>query len=234
MSLRYAIYENPFRKKEYMATPRPRRIYSFEDLAKRMELIYGRRYSHSELLAFFVCLTQQVEDILQEGSSLHTPFMKISASISGKFNGVQDKFDARRHKIEIKLNPGKRLKTVAKSIKTQKVSPSNPHPQVSQVHDLVQDCKNTALTIGQPAKLHGLHLKLDEADPEQGVFLISEGKQTFPVTKVFHNTLTRLFFQVPEQLAPGTYQLEVRAKVGNSTALRTGFYPKPLTLSTLR
>ena len=66
MSLRYAIYKNPFRKKEYMATTRPRQIYSLEDLAKRMELFYGRQYSYSQLLGFFTCLANEVEDILQE------------------------------------------------------------------------------------------------------------------------------------------------------------------------
>lgn len=216
-----------------MATPRPREIYSLKDFARRMEQVYGRRYSHNELETFFKCFSEEVERILQEGSSLHTPFMKISASISGKFTGLQDKFDPRRHKVEIKLNPGKRLKAMATGIKTEKVLPSNPCPQISQVHDLVQDCKNTGLTIGQPVKLHGNHLKLDEADAQQGIFLISEEKQTFPITKVFHNTPTRLFFQVPEQLTPGNYKLEVRAKVGNSTQLRTGMYPNPLTLSTL-
>jgi hypothetical protein len=233
MSLPYSLYENPFRKKEYMATPRPRRIYKLKDLAKRMEPAYGRRFSETELLNFFEFLSREVEDILQEGSSIHLPLVKISASISGKFKDTQDKFDARRHKVEVNVNPGPRLKGMAKGIKTTKVMPSQPHPCIKEVHDLVQDCKNTALTIGHPAKLFGIHLKLNEADPRQGIFFINEEKQAFPATNIYHNTPSRLFFKVPEALAPGIYKLEVRAIVGNSTEVRTGAYGKPLTLSVL-
>ena len=233
MSLPYSLYENPFRKKEYMASPRPRQIYKLKDLAKRMESAYGRRYSETELINFLEFLSREVEDILQEGSSLHLPFIKISASISGKFKDTQDKIDARRHKVEVNVNPGTRLKGMAKGIKTTRVTPSLPSPCIKEVHDLVQDCKNTGLTIGHPAKLFGIHLKVNEADPRQGVFFINEENQAFAATTVYQTTSSRLFFKVPETLQPGTYTLEVRAIVGNSTVVRSGSYCKQLTLSIL-
>jgi len=217
-----------------MATTRPRQIYTLEDLATRMERSSRGRYSHSDLLAFFEYFADELERILHEGSSLHTPYFKISTSIGGKFSGMDDRFHKSRHKIELKLNPGKRLKGLVRGMKTQKVSPSNPHPAIQRVYDLVQECQNTGLSIGKPAKIEGVHLKLDEADTRQGIFLLGEKGKATRITQVFQNTPTRLMFQVPDELKPGTYKLEVRAKVGNSTALRKGQFNSPILLSILR
>ncbi|MEQ9438735.1 MAG: DNA-binding domain-containing protein [Cyclobacteriaceae bacterium] len=233
MRLRYAIYRNPFRKKEYMATVRPRRICTLEDVLEHMAS-RSRRYSAAELASVFSLFLKTVAYLLQDGNHIHLPFLKITASISGKFRDENDRFDPKRHQVNIKVNPGKQLTALARTIKVEKVAPSRPTPWILAVHDLVQDQTNSVLTPGSPAEVRGKHLKLDESNPEQGLFLVATGQPDIRVSTLYQNKATRLLFQVPADIPPGAYQLKICTTVGNSTEVREECARSPLLVHAIR
>ncbi|MCB0175299.1 MAG: DUF4469 domain-containing protein, partial [Anaerolineae bacterium] len=70
-------------------------------------------------------------------------------------------------------------------------------------------------------KLRGHNLQFDEADPQQGIFLVAEDQTRTRVEVVLHNTARELIFLVPNTLASGSYTLEVRARYGNDN-IRAG------------
>ena len=226
MRLKFALYPNPFRKQEYMASVQPNGIRTLDDILKDMAVV-SRRYSESELNSIFSLFLESVAHQLRDGYHVHLPFLKITTSISGKFTDPQDRFDAKRHHVNVNVNPGKQLTATAEQIQVQKVKPTRPNPWINSVRDFGQD-KNEVLTLGSPAEVRGKHLKIDESHPEQGLFLTAPGQPDVRITKFYQNLNTRLLFRVPDDAPEGSYHLVVRTTVGNSTELRQGCTDKPL------
>lgn len=226
MRLKYSLYPNPFRKKEYMASVQPNRISTLDDVLQDMAN-RSRRYSAAELQGIFSLFLETVDYLLKQNHHIHLPFLKITTSISGKFTGEQDLFDPKRHRVNVKVNPGKELTALAKEIKVQKVEPSRPDPRISSVQDFGQR-QAGVLTPGSPAEVRGKHLKLEEHCPEQGLFLVGTSQPKIRIAEVYQNSGTRLLFRVPPDVPEGSYHLLVRTTVGNSTELRQGVSARPL------
>lgn len=226
MRLKFALYPNPFRQHEYMATVQPNDIrdldYILEDIAS-----VSRRYSAAELAGIFSLFTDAVAHQLRQGNHVHLPFLKITTSIGGKFANPQDRFSPKRHRINVNVNPGKQLAAVAEQIQVQKVKPTRPTPWIISIRDLAQDTER-ALTPGSPAEVKGKHLKIDKSRAKQGVFLTSPGQPDIRITEVYVNLSTRLLFKVPTDVPEGSYHLMIRTTVGNSTELRQGYSDYPL------
>ncbi len=85
---------------------------------------------------------------------------------------------------------------------------SGPNPL--ELLDVNSKNVNGALTPGGLCNLFGSGLKFDETDPSQGIFVISEDGQEVRVQVVSVNRPRLPSFQLP-MLAPGVYELEVRA-----------------------
>lgn len=226
MRLKYSLYPNPFRKKEYMASVQPDRISTLDNVLRDMAR-RSRRYSAAELQGIFSLFLETVDGLLKENHHIHLPFLKITTSISGKFTGEQDHYDPKRHRVNVKVNPGKNLTAIAQEIKVQKVEPTRPSPQIGRIVDFGQQ-QAGVLTPGSPAEVRGKHLRLDDGCPEQGLFLVSAGQPEVRITEVYQNSGTRLLFRVPPDVSLGSYHLLVRTTVGNSTELRQGVSARPL------
>jgi hypothetical protein len=78
------------------------------------------------------------------------------------------------------------------------------------------------LTPNNIGQLSGSPQKFHENAADEGVIIVDvDGGPTFKVTTVQRNKPAQLVFLVPS-LPGGSYRIEVRAKVGASTQLRTG------------
>ena len=221
MPLKYALYPNPFRKKEYMASVQPDRISTLDDVLKDMTQ-RSRRYSAVELQGIFELFLETVDYLLQKNHHIHLPFLKITTSISGKFTDEQDRFDPKRHRVNVKVNPGKELTALTRQIKVQKVSPTRPDPWIRSVWTF-NPLGSRIATSGEAVEIKGMHLKIDESDPRQGLFLAGADLADIRVTRLYHNLSTRLLFVMPQDVPAGEYRLMIRTMVGNSTELRQGY-----------
>ena len=228
MRLKFALYPNPFRPHEYMATVQPNSTRDLDYILEDMASV-SRRYSAAELAGIFSLFTKSVAHQLRQGNHVHLPFLKITTSISGKFTDPQDRFNPKRHRVNVNVNPGKQFTALTKQIQVQKVTPTRPNPWIMSVRDLAQDTEK-ALTPGSPAEIKGKHLKLGKGNPQQGLFLTSSEQPDIRISEIYVNLSTRLLFKVPTEVPEGLYRLMVRTTVGNSTELREGHSDSSLQL----
>ena len=160
-------------------------------------------------------------EAVKNGHNVNTKLFKVYPSITGVFANQQDGFDSSRHAIRLNLNAGSRLKEAVTDIELHKVEITSPQPVLQQFRDLKTKVINETYTRGQIAALKGTLLKFDESDRTQGVFFISDGTET-RVDNIVKNKPSELLFFVPETLADGTYQVEVRSIPHKLKTLRKG------------
>lgn len=172
-----------------------------------------------------------MEFLLLRGECIETPLFKITPRVKGVFENEDAPFDSAKHKVRLRLLPGKRLGKIAAEIPVERVAPVVSMPKLVSLLDMANSQKNQTLTAGQPARLQGNKLKFDSADPLQGVFLIDNATATeTKVNFILDNKPKMITFIVPDALAAGTYQLQLRSKLGTKE-LKTGNLASLLTLT---
>lgn len=104
--------------------------------------------------------------------------------------------------------------------------PNRPMPQPGECI-IPNSADNSTLVPGGGVKLRGHNLQFNEADAEQGIFLVADDQTRTRIEVVLHNTPRELIFLVPNTLTSGEYTLEVRVRYGNDN-IRTGILESPL------
>lgn len=199
-------------------------VVDLEGLIETMDL-RGASITRSDMLAVFEVLLQTLLYLLWRGVRIVTPFGEFGLTIKGDFSDEADNFDPRRHRVELLLKPGERLKEeFAQKVEVRRQQKRVPSPILTQCTNLADPTAAGLLSPGRMARLRGYDLKFDPADPEQGIFLIplpgglSSDPQAAPirVSEVGRNKGRELIFVVPPNLAVGAYALEVHAAFGQS------------------
>lgn len=216
---------------DYMAVSRSTNTYSIEDVFDQMTR-EGSTITTAEALAVFEEITQTIADLVEEGYSIVTPLVNIRPSVSGVFDSSKDNFDPARHQVRITMSAGRRIQPIAPEIKAQKISPRKRLPVLTHYFDNESQLQNDKITPGAGARITGSLLKLDENDLNQGIFFINvEDKQETRVeSNLLRNKPGELIFTNPA-LPSGTYRLEVRSMLHNTTVVRTGVLSHKLTVS---
>lgn len=191
----------------------------------------GSSINKADMLGVFEDLRDTVVLELLDGKKVKTPLGIIGISIHGGFVSEDDVFDPSRHRIDIHITPGEHLRdAVIKHLqvkKQERVIPS-PSPRI-YTNPSLEEQETNLLTPGGMARISGYRLKFDNADMEQGIFLLpldpnnkpDAGRLTVRIAVVGRNKGRELLFMVPADLAAGAYALEVKARFG-TTKLRTG------------
>lgn len=191
----------------------------------------GSPMTRAEVLAVIEEYEAGITKFLAEGYRVNTSLMQISASISGIFNGIEDSFDPKRHRVNLNLHAGSRLKNTLEDISTEKVRARKRYPTLLKMKDYASETDNDRLSPGGSGEIMGSLLKFDPEDSAQGIFFITADGTETKVTSVMLNTPSKLLFIVPRNLSAGTYKLEVRTIVRHTTSIRKGKLPVPLTVS---
>ena len=132
------------------------------------------------------------------------------------FHGAADTFDPRRHRVRTNLTAGAALRKATAAIKTQKVQTAEPAPFILEVRDALSNSVNEQITPGGVLQIRGGRLKLAAENPENGIFLIDADGNAAKLQIVIENKPSRLIAMLPADIAPGTYELEVRTTFANS------------------
>lgn len=217
---------------DYRAVSRNSKSYNLEDVFKNMTR-EGSTVTTAEAMAVFEEITRGIIGILEEGHAINTPLFNISSSVTGVFEGEEDRFDSNRHNVQINLNSGVRLKNLTDTIRPELVEGSIPIPTLKYLQDNVSGTQNELLTPGGGARIKGSRLKYDQEDPQQGIFFIHSGDQTEHRVDLepLRNKPQDLIFTLPD-LPAGEYELEVRNTLKNTSNIRTGSLPDLLTVET--
>lgn len=223
MAIKYWLLENPgLEGAKCVAVTHSNQTYSFEDLLDRM-VWSGSTLTRAEVLGVFEELIRCIEEFVTDGGSVHTPLFTIAPSITGVFKNKKDQFHDNRHQVRLRIQAGARLRDMEQKIKVKKIDPALQKPQIFALYDMASKTCNNILTPGRGATISGKQLQFDEADPEQGIFLISDDTdQAIRISsELMRNMPKELIFIVPD-LQPGKYHLEIRNLLNRSKVLRTG------------
>ena len=224
MPIHFTIRSNKMvgKKDEYAAQVRPAFTADVEDVVERMTQ-QGCALSKAAVLGVLEMFFSTTERMVLDGINVTTPLVNIHASITGTFKGRDDRFDRRRHRIEARVTPGRRLRRTVRlyARAVRDAGRSCPVPAPVFYEDLESGRKDSALTPGGLGRVYGTRLKFDPADPRQGVFFVAGDGRATRVGPSAENHPKQLIFLVPP-LAPGDYALEVRARAEDSGDVRTG------------
>lgn len=233
MTIQYSIRSNKMvgKKEEYAALVRPAYTADIDYVVECMTQ-QGCALSKAATLGVLEMFVSTIERLVLEGVNVTTPLVNVHASITGTFKGSDDHFDRRRHRIEPRVTPGRRLRrTVRTYARAQKVSGNGrPQPCPLTYHDLESGKRNSVLTPGGLGRVVGARLKFDDGDPQQGIFLVAADRSATRVEQVAENRPRQLLFLVPP-LPAGDYTLQVRARAEDSPDVRSGQVWATLTVS---
>jgi len=232
MSLEYYLIPNHItdNPNDYRAVSSNSNTYTIEDVYKQMTR-EGSTVTKAEALAVFEEITQAISTILEEGHSVVTPLVNISSSVTGVFDEEEDQFDSDRHKVQLNINSGLRLKGLPASIQPTRVEGTEPAPDIKYLHDNVSETRSELLTPEGGARIKGSQLKFDEEDDRQGIFFIDtqDGTEHRVERSPLRNMPKELIFTLPD-LPEGEYRLEVRSILNNTSTIRSGILSSPLTV----
>lgn len=229
MAIRYSLVDNKLTPdpNDYRAQVEHSRSVGLEEIAAAIARP-GSTVTKAEILAFMKEFSQEVIRQLLLGNRVVLDLFIASLSLEGVFNGRDDAFDPARHNGRIKLTPNTRLRKAERDLVFEAVRATVSGPVIDQLRDFKTKTTNGTLTGGGTARLRGSLLKVDLADPQQGVFLVAANGTATRVDELHDNLPAEFLFTVPEGLAAGTYQLEVRTRYRSGSELKTAKMPVTL------
>ena len=234
MAINYALFKNHLTPdpKKYAAHVEITASADEKVIAERI-IEQGSTVTSADILAVIEALTKAVQALLLEGYRVNiADLVQFYPRIKGTFDGPTDTFDPSRHTLDAAAAIGPRIRnTIRDRGQPHKNETHIPTPNITNYEDLVTGQTNHAIHPNGLGTHNGPHHKYNEAQPDEGIYLINTTTQT--ETKVIYvqqNQPAQLVFINPDTLTPGqTYQIQVRARMRDSAHLRTGRLDQPLT-----
>lgn len=227
MPIQYALYEN-------VLTPDPDDFNAQVTLNRSVDLdaliddavAAGSTVGRADLLAAMELVIAAAIRRVADGDGVNLGgLVEFSASVTGVFNGRDDRFDPARHQVRPNAKPGVRLRReVQARAVVQKGEPNRNAPAPLEFLDLGSGTRGETLTPNNIGTLNGGRLKFDPAKPDEGIFFLAAdgGAETrVEPARVQRNKPSQLVFLLPA-LPAGDYTLEVRARTGGGSEVRRG------------
>lgn len=207
--------------KNFMAVSSNTENYTLDDVFDCM-VREGSTITKAEALAVFEEISQHIIEIVEDGNSVTTPLVNISSSVKGTFEDTDERFNPNDHRVRITIAAGKRLAKSASEISPQRVRGKKRRPHITYVKDIESDTTNKTITPNGPVRIIGSLLQFDEDDPDQGIFFVdTNNREEIKVASPIKNMPSELIFINPD-LPAGTYSMEIRSIVYNTSKIRKG------------
>lgn len=228
MPINYNLYEYRLASgADYRARVKYRQTVTMDELLDMMHARYPH-LSQTEMRVVFEALTETVLPLLLDGNRVVTPIGTWGITIKGGFKGTTDGYVEGRNCFEMTVKPNPEMqKKFKRQARPHKVATPKPVPTLYEYVNIADPAANDRLAPGSMARLLGYKLKVNRADPEQGIFLLpmkngrrNAAQAPIRVEQVEVKKSKELIFLVPPNLPPGAYQVEVRARFGKD--LRSG------------
>jgi len=191
----------------------------------------GTGLTRPQALAYFEKLVQSFEHFIELRGGVSTPLCRVQTTISGVFRDKGDKFDPKRHQINLRITPGTRLEDLKNRLKLEKENNRDHTPSPELFIDSCSETENKSATPQSMAMLKGHDLKFDPKDLRQGIFFVPEtGVDNIRVNIYSIIRTTEIVFSVPH-LLPGNYTVVVRAIMRRHKSVRGGVLQRMITVS---
>ena len=232
MSVKYSLVENLLTEREddYSAQVHSSVSYDNAAIVERM-IKRGNSLTKVDIEAVLNGYFDEVEMIHDEGGHVNTPLFNSSSSVSGVFDGPLDTFDPNRHKYNINVTKGPRLRTVEKRQKPEKTNTVAPQPNIQEVKDTISGKLNVELTPNGVVEVRGYSLKI-AGDEGCGLWFIPSQGEAVKAAIFIENKPSIVIAIIPP-LAAGNYHLRIVTQYTGGKELKepkTVIYPKALTV----
>ncbi len=221
MSLRYALFNNPFSPGSDELTARVMNIETveFHEIMKMLTR-RGLTTTDTETESVIKELVYTINELISAGKAVNTPIANFRPSIKGIFMHPDERYDPQKHKVHLNCTPGKDIEIDDRQLEFEKIRPETAKPLVDLFIDYTTRTENSLITPGSTAEIKGELLKIDDDDLQQGVFFIAGDDGETRADAYLHNKPSHLIFNVPAGLLPGEYRVEVRNKVNRSNLIQ--------------
>ena len=219
MQVKFGLLPNKLVKKEevYRAVIINSLVADDEMIIEHMHT-YGSQKSKAAARGALEDYHVSLEFFLERGYTINTSAMYAKLSVSGNFHAETEKRNAKKHKLHLNIEPGKRLLRMIEKVKLKRVKMAASRPYPRSFHDV--KTKSTSETSpGNLISIQGSLLKFNSEDQSQGVFFV-KGKEEFRCSQVYKNKPSELMLFVPDELSVGEYKLLVRNKPRNNTQVK--------------
>lgn len=232
MSLKYALLENLLTPSpdDYTAQVQGVKSHDMNSIIQKM-LQKGSTITKTDTLAVLNAFFEVIEEVTRQGETTHLDSFKTQFSISGVFQGADDRFDANRHSVRLNVHAGKRLKEVLARMTLEKVTAEKALPHVLEVKDSITGSINQNITANGVLEIIGSRLKIAGNAPENGVYFEADNGKAYKAATLIENKPARLMVFVPK-LEKGTYFMSIKTQYSGGGTLvkqvRTGIFEHPL------
>ena len=188
------------------------------------KIVKGRtEYRKDTILTILNLRDQAVKEFIEEGESFRDGLLQISPRVTGVWETEDAPFDPKIHRRTLDMTMTADLRATLENIGITVNGKKEATSRISSVTNSVTGKNDGTAPIGDDVIIEGDKIKIqDEADAEQGVFLVdSEGKEHRVNRRLTDNKPSRLTARIPADIAEGDLQLIIRTKYsGSGSALK--------------
>jgi hypothetical protein len=195
----------------------------------------GTTLTRTDVVAVANAMEEVITDAAENGITINMPLFNTSFSISGVFEGAMDSFDPNRHKLNVNITKGVKMRNAEKKVKlTKSYTKAGPVPEVMEVKDTMSGTVNSELTPGGMIEIYGRNIKIDGENQDCGLYFVAADGTATKAAHFAVNKPTTIVAAIPATLASGAQQVKIFTQFsGGSNLLKTPkviVYPKTLTV----
>ena len=158
-----------------------------------------------------------VVGFIQDGLSFMDGVVQISPRVSGVWETENSPYDEKIHKRNVDMIPTADFRNALEAISVKVIGTKETSAKIASVTDTATGLTDGTLTIGDDVLIEGEKLKVDEKDPLQGVFFVSEdGTEHKTERRLSLNKPTQILARVPANVPEGKVTVKVRTKFAGS------------------
>jgi len=235
MSINYSLYESQLSNaaNTYVARVNHTNSLGLSEIADRIANM-NSTVTRTDALAVLECVSIVCQNALLEGTRVNLgDLVHLFTSIRGVFNDITDTFDPKRHRIQVCVAPGKRIrKAIRENATVTKQETVLPQPMPTAFQDFGSNTTNHSITSSKIAAIKGSKLKFNPDDPTEGIFFVDCNGVATKADMIVKNKPSELMCMIPALTAAANpYTLETRARFSSGGPLRSGSIDHQLTVS---
>jgi hypothetical protein len=220
MPIQYALFENHVTSdpNDYRGIIQNMGSWDLDTVVKKV-VLRGTTVNEADVRAVIITTLSVCAEGVTENNHVNLGgFVDFFPRLKGGFVGPDGPWTADNF-VDVGSNPGSELrKIVRRDAKVERVTAIKPAPELVAYHDFGSETTNDQVTVGNGGHIVGSRLKFDAAKADEGIYFVPTTGAATKVATVMYNKPGRLEFIVPETLVPGTYELQVRARMGEPPA----------------
>jgi hypothetical protein len=206
MKFQIESHLTPQGKKTYIAKSKPSGILSEDEVYQKMSR--NSEIESVEAEKYMNLFAAVLKEAIRNGYAVQTTMGKFTPQLTGTFEGAEDKYSPKKHKIRVSFTPKKVLAQTREPWIQEITNASRPNAKIFKNNDLIQ-------LRGQNLKIHPKHndTKLELIPSTKGKLPIAVPIHQIPVHE--HRKVLFQLYNIPK----GVYTIRIAALVGRKVLI---------------